>query len=177
MTASQFKSWRGSSLPNNVKSNPIQFAEPVSSDLTRISSAIGQVNSDGVTNPDLGLKIAMGLMEKAENNGTLTSEYEKIIVFLTDGRPMGSLNNENNALTDIGANCQNSASPAYEAMQKGYTVYTIGLGGGDIRLEDEAKLQHWSQCTGGMFMKAKDAAALGSIFDDIYEKVDATISF
>jgi Mg-chelatase subunit ChlD len=177
MTANQFESWRGTRNRNSMQSNPIQFAEPLSSDLSKILGAIDDVNSDGVTNPDLGLKVAMALLQKAEADGTLKSDDEKVIVFLTDGRPRGNLNGVYNDLTDIGTNCQNSASPAFEAMQKGYTIYTIGLGGGDIRDQDEDNLERWAECTGGMYMKAKNADALQGIFDDIYEKVDAKISY
>jgi Mg-chelatase subunit ChlD len=176
-TAAQFESWRGSTNRNSMQSNPIQFVEPLSSNLVKISDAIGDVNSDGVTNPDLGLKVAIALLEKAEADGTLNSDDEKVIVFLTDGRPRGNLNNEYNVLTDIGTDCKNSASPAYVAMQKGYTIYTIGLGGGDIREEDEDNLERWAQCTGGMYMKASDANALEGVFSNIYEKVEAKISY
>ncbi|KAG7340224.1 laminin G domain containing protein [Nitzschia inconspicua] len=177
MTASQFESWRGSNNRNNMRANPIQFVEPMSRDLTRISTAINSVNSDGLTNPNLGLRVAMAMLDQALAAGTLASTDEKVIVFLTDGRPRGALNGAFNDLTDIGTNCQNTASPAFEAMQKGYTIYTIGLGGGDIRPEDEVKLDQWSKCTGGTYMKATNAAALEGIFSDIYDKVEITVSY
>ncbi|KAG7372858.1 outer membrane adhesin like protein [Nitzschia inconspicua] len=177
MTASQFEAWRGSKDRNSMRANPIQFVEPLTKDLTRISTAINSVNSDGVTNPNLGLRVAMAMLDQALAAGTLASTDEKVIVFLTDGRPRGSLNGAVNELTDIGANCQNTASPAHEAMQKGYTIYTIGLGGGDIRAEDEVKLDRWAKCTGGTYAMANNAAALEGIFTDIYKKVDLTVSY
>ncbi|KAG7367668.1 outer membrane adhesin like protein [Nitzschia inconspicua] len=177
MTAAQFEAWRGSKNRNSMRANPIQFVEPLTKDLARISTAINSVNSDGLTNPNLGLRVAMAMLDQALAAGTLASTDEKVIVFLTDGRPRGSVNGVLNQLTDIGANCQNTASPAYEAMQKGYTIYTIGLGGGDIRPQDEANLERWSTCTGGVYLKANNAGALEGIFSEIYDKVDSVVSY
>lgn len=87
MTASEFESWRGSSSRNSMKSNPIQFVEPMSYDTNLIKTAIGNVNSDGLTNPDLGLKVAMDHLDKEANS----LDGEHVIVFLTDGRPRGTL--------------------------------------------------------------------------------------
>lgn len=68
-------------------------------------------------------------------------------------------------------NCDNANSPAFAALQKGYKIYAVGLGGVDIRLEDEDKLEHWVECTGGMYKKAEDADALASVYTEIYEDV------
>jgi Mg-chelatase subunit ChlD len=177
MTAAEFEKWRGKTKRNEASSNPIQFVEPLSGDLNKISTAIGNVNSNGVTNPDLGLKVAIELLEQAADDGILAPKDQKVIVFLTDGAPKGSLNGVSNALTDIGSNCRNSASPAFEAKQKGYIIYAVGLGGGDMEKDDEEKLERWAECTGGMYMKAVDADALEVIFVEIQEKVEALVSY
>jgi hypothetical protein len=74
-------------------------------------------------------------------------------------------------MTDIGINCDNAASPAFDAMQKGYSIYTIGLGGGDIRSVDEEMMKRWAKCTGGVYKQADSANALANVYDEIYKLV------
>ncbi|KAG7372857.1 cytochrome c [Nitzschia inconspicua] len=167
LTSAQFELQRGSQSRNSMQINPIQFSEPMTKDMALVKKAIGTVNSDGLTNPDLGLKVAMDLLDK----GATSVDGERVIVFLTDGQPRGTSNGRVNSLTDIGVNCDKVTSPAYAAMQKGYKIYAVGLGGGDIRPEDEARLQRWAQCTGGTYQKATNAAALAGIYDKIYSDV------
>jgi hypothetical protein len=145
MTAAQFVAMQGTGLRNDVQSNPIQFVEPISSDLNKISTAVGHLNSKGSANPDLGLMVAMALLEQAEANGTFGPNDRKVIVFLADGKPVGTNNNSTynggtNALTDIGVNCDKSSSPAFEAKRRGYVICTVGLLGGDMQPADEAKM-------------------------------------
>jgi hypothetical protein len=182
MTSAEFEAMRGTEARNKLAINPIQFVEPISSDLNMISTAIDSANSNGATNPDLGLKVAMALLDQAVADGTLGPNDEKVILFLADGRPMGGSNNSTynggaNALTDIGSTCSNTLSPAFEAKTKGYIIYTVGLLGGDMRAEDEAKMTRWANCTGGTHMSAQNAFSLSSVFDNVYKKVETLVSY
>jgi Ca-activated chloride channel family protein len=111
-----------------------------------IISHIGQVDSSGNTNLDVGLASSIGLLAN--------SSAVKVIIFLTDG--VGSY-------IPSGA----AGSQADLAKSKGIMIFTIGLGQSANRII----LKEIAEVTGGEYYSAPDASSLTGIYQNIYSKI------
>ncbi|MHA2030954.1 MAG: VWA domain-containing protein, partial [Candidatus Kariarchaeaceae archaeon] len=91
----------------------IDFTYGLSQDFTTLNNSIDAVDSSGGTNLNVGLFAAIAMLDANSRVG----QSSEIIIFLTDGQgfytPSGS-----------------PGSPADEAADKDYTIYSIGLGPG-----------------------------------------------
>lgn len=119
------------------------------------------VNEDGTA---IGMAISVGLNRLKKSDAA-----SRIMVLVTDG--------------DNNAGAINPATASALAADMGVKIYTIGVGTdqtiipvnvfGQIRYQraegglNEALLQEIAQTTGGQYYRAKDAAGLNQIFDNI----------
>jgi len=124
-------------------------SEPLTTDFQKVKDFIDSGGAFGGTNLDAGLNEAIKLLDEG---GRATSS--KYIIFLTDGEgdytPSGS-----------------PGSPTDDAKDKGYVIYTIGLGEG----VDETILQEIADVTGGKYLLASDASVLDSVFSEIFQEI------
>ena len=124
-------------------------SEPLTTDFQKVKDFIDSGGAFVGTNLDAGLNEAIKLLDEG---GRATSS--KYIIFLTDGQgdytPSGS-----------------PGSPADDAKNKGYVIYTIGLGEG----VDETILQEIADVTGGKYLLASDASVLDSVFSEIFQEI------
>eukprot|EP00529_Nitzschia_sp_RCC80_P010909 CAMPEP_0113474066 /NCGR_PEP_ID=MMETSP0014_2-20120614/18383_1 /TAXON_ID=2857 /ORGANISM="Nitzschia sp." /LENGTH=621 /DNA_ID=CAMNT_0000366883 /DNA_START=367 /DNA_END=2232 /DNA_ORIENTATION=+ /assembly_acc=CAM_ASM_000159 len=162
--------------------NPIQFVTTMTSDLDKIKEASHYINDNGWTNPDLGMMVSVETMRRGVNDEAEDESSEKVIIFLTDGRPQGQVGRRGhqNQLTPIGTECDQG--PAAAAKSNGYTIYTIGLGqigtsSTSMRTQDEENLRQWAECTGGEYLAARTADDLTTVYDAIFDKIKAKNSY
>lgn len=123
----------------------IDLSVSLTNDFTFLKSQIDKIDSEGGTDLNVGLAKAIDIL----NTDTRTGDSAKVIIFLTDG--IGSY----------------SSSTAQAAAQKGYKIYTIGLG----NYLDPAPLQDMATITGGKYYSSPDAENLQAIFNDIFVQV------
>ncbi|MDI9624683.1 MAG: vWA domain-containing protein [Methanothermobacter sp.] len=124
-------------------------SEPLTNDFQKVKNFIDTGGAFGGTDLDIGLNEAIRLLDEGGRTNS-----SKFIIFLTDGEgyytPSGSL-----------------GSPADDAKNKGYIIYTIGLGD----YVDETILQEIANVTGGKYLHATDASVLDSIFSEIFQEI------
>ncbi|MFX1241351.1 MAG: VWA domain-containing protein [Promethearchaeota archaeon] len=122
-------------------------------DFTTLKNRIDLIDSSGGTNLNAGLLGAIAMLDANPRVGPSS----EIIIFLTDGwssyyTPSGS-----------------PGSPADDAANKGYVIYSIGLQGDDPI--NFAPLQDMADATGGEYYSAPSPENLDEIYDAIYEEI------
>lgn len=123
----------------------VDFSVPLTSNFSKIISRLRDINSEGGTNLNVGLRGAIDLLNLDQREGAI-----KVIIFLTDG--VGDYTSPNDPTSPISA-----------AIRNNYIVYTIGLGD----KIDESILTEIADVTGGRYIHAKDAESLISVFEEI----------
>lgn len=139
---------------------------PLTLDHELIRQSLGEVGAESVNEDGtaIGMAISVGLNRLKKSDAA-----SRIMVLVTDG--------------DNNAGAINPATASELAKDMGVKIYTIGVGSdqtiipvnvfGQIRYQqaegglNEALLQEIAQTTGGQYYRAKDAAALNQIFDNI----------
>ncbi len=126
----------------------VDFSVPLTSNFSKVISRLRDINSEGGTNLNVGLRAAIDLLSANNREGI------KVIVFLTDG---------------VGDYIppSNPSSPLREAIENGYIIYTIGLGD----KVDDSVLKEIADVTGGRYIHASDALSLLSVFEEIRTEV------
>ncbi|AAM03700.1 TPA: VWA domain-containing protein [Methanosarcina acetivorans] len=122
----------------------IDFSLPLTNDFPLVKTNIDSVDSSGSTNLNVGLEEAIDILDANPR----TENSVEVIIFLTDGQ--GTYLH----------------STAQEAADKGYVIYSIGLGG-----VNPTPLQDMATTTGGAYYSSPDATSLQAIFDDIFSEV------
>ncbi|MFX1274138.1 MAG: VWA domain-containing protein [Promethearchaeota archaeon] len=131
----------------------IDFTFGLSNDFDDIDGVkywIDEVDADGGTNLDIGLNESIDMLDDNSRVGP----SKEVIIFLTDG--IG-------AYTPSGT----TGSPADAAADKGYIIYSIGLGDDPI----EENLEDMADATGGTYYPSPSAENLDEIYDAIYEEI------
>ncbi|MBP1909297.1 VWA domain-containing protein [Methanolobus bombayensis] len=126
----------------------IDFFESLSDDFSHIKDRIDDVDSSGGTNLDVGLTKSIELLDSNPRSGASA----EVIIFLSDGQ--GTYYH----------------STAQDAADKGYTIYSIGLGGS----APDADLVDMANTTGGKFYSSPTAENLDDIYQDIYSEIAAS---
>ena len=128
----------------------VDFAEPLTDDFDWIKSRIDNIDADGGTNLDLGLRAAIDLIE---TGGRESDEVTRAIIFLTDGdgdyTPFGEHGSQVNRAKDLGIR-----------------ICTIGLGDAPIA----EILTDMAENTGCQYFSAPTAESLQSIFQILAPK-------
>jgi Mg-chelatase subunit ChlD len=131
----------------------IDFTFPLTSDSASTKNNIGNIDSSGDTNLDVGLNAAISV----HDSNTRTNPSSKAIIFLSDGEenytPSGSI-----------------GSPVDVARSKGYKIYSIGLNIQPGSIE-EAHLKDISIASGGQYYFPPTAENLQAAFDDIFQSI------
>jgi Ca-activated chloride channel family protein len=122
----------------------LDFAKGLSDNFTFIKNWVDNVDSSGGTNLDVGLINSISMLD---NTGQAVSA--KVIVFLSDGS--GTY----------------SHAYAQSAADKGYVIYSIGLGSS----VNTVPLIDMATTTGGQYYSAPTAANLDAIYQEIYSEV------
>lgn len=124
-------------------------SEPLTNNFQKVKDFIDSGGAFDGTDLDVGLNEAIKLLDEGGR-----ANSKKVIIFLTDGygyyTPSGS-----------------PGSPADDAKNKGYIIYTIGLGSS----VDETILQEIADVTGGKYLPATDASVLDSVFNEILGEI------
>jgi len=125
----------------------IDFSQSLTDNFDLAKQRIDEINSSGGTNLNVGLEESINILDA----GARTTSNQAII-FLTDGcgtyTPSGQ-----------------GGSQADRAADAGYTIYTIGLGGG----VNDNILQEIAGVTGGKYYFASDTSVLNSVYQQIAE--------
>ncbi|MGQ9601064.1 MAG: VWA domain-containing protein [Candidatus Bipolaricaulia bacterium] len=124
--------------------NDIDFIQPLTSDLERVTSKIEQVDASGATSLNVGLSAAIDEFIRGR------PEAKKVIIFLTDGDGTYTFSGQPGA-------------PASLARQKGIVIYAIGLGSEPV----QRKLEDMASATGGRYYLVPTAEDLKQIYDEI----------
>ncbi len=127
----------------------VMGTQPLTNNFTRVKNFISNIDAYGGTNLNAGLIGAIGLLDAGKNPSATHA-----IVFLTDGT--GSYTPSGQA-----------GSPADDAKNKGYVIYSVGLGSGVYA----SHLQDMATATGGQYFFAANASALDPIFDAIFQQI------
>lgn len=131
----------------------IQSQTPaLTSNFAQAINVVNQGTPGGTTDMSLALRTSIALLDGDTNT------VDKFIILISDGY----WNEGNNPLTDP------TAVP--DAVTKGYTIYTIGLGSS----VDVATMQAIATNTGGQYYSAPDATALNDIYNDIFQQITTT---
>ncbi len=127
----------------------VNFAYGLMSDfdgVTGLKARIGQVDSSGGTNLNVGLNAAIAMLDSNSRSG----DSAEVIVFLTDG--VGSYTYSGNP-----------GSPADNAAGKGYIIFSIGLGSAS-----SGPLEDMADTTGGAYFSSANASNLQAIYESIF---------
>lgn len=123
--------------------------QPLSNNFAQVKTFISNIDASGGTDLDAGLSGAIGLLDTGGRTGA-----SHVIIFLTDGvgdyTPSGT-----------------PGSYADEAANKGYIIYSVGLGSGVVTSD----LTDMATATGGQYYFAADASALDPIFTSIFQQI------
>jgi Mg-chelatase subunit ChlD len=127
----------------------IRFAQPLDTNLTFVQSLLTSTHffPNGQTNISGAIAQAISMLDAETRMGS-----SKVIVLLTDGYQVPTGTFDNNVVI--------------AAANKGYRVYTVGLGNHDVAL-----LQSIANDTGGLYLDAPVAAEIETAFEVIYEEV------
>ncbi|MHA2103877.1 MAG: vWA domain-containing protein [Candidatus Hodarchaeales archaeon] len=129
----------------------IDFTYGLSQNFTKLKEKIDEVDYSGGTNLNVGLWNAIYMLDA----NTRTEPSSEVIIFLTDGQ---------GSYTPSG----NPGSPADDAANKGYVIYSIGLG---LGLPWNLSLVDMATATGGLYYSAPTSDNLQEIYEDIYEEI------
>ncbi len=131
----------------------IDFTYGLTNDFTALKNQIDNVDSSGDTNLNVGLNAAIAMLD----TNTRVEDSAEVIIFLTDGQGI---------YTPSGV----PGSPADNAANKGYVIYSIGLAmvSGSPA---EVNLIDMADATGGMYYSAPTAENLQTVFDEILETI------
>jgi Ca-activated chloride channel family protein len=110
---------------------------------------INQVDASGGTNLNVGLWEAIDMLD----NNPRSNESVEVIIFLTDGQ---------GTYTPSGY----SGSPADDASDKGYVIYSIGLGAAS-----SGPLIDMAAATNGLYYNSPNATNLQEVYDEIYDEI------
>lgn len=144
----------------------IDISAPLTNDFDKVKTKINEVGAYGGTDPDLGIKASIGILQ-----ASALPAARRAILLLTDGEP---------STGKTYTKCSDYGSPAKDAANKGYKIYSVGLGSDAavIPLQDMAK------CTNGLYIPSASAADLSAVFTDLFDEVldstsplDVTASF
>jgi Ca-activated chloride channel family protein len=124
----------------------IDFTYGLTQDFTTLKTQIGNVDSSGGTNLNVGLNAAIVMLDANTRVGTSS----EVIIFLSNGA---------GTYTYSG----NPGSPADNAASKGYVIYSIGLGSSPA----VGSLTDMANTTGGKYFSAPTAGNIQAIFDEI----------
>lgn len=127
----------------------IDFTQPLSYDFPLVKSKIDAVDSLGGTDLNVGLNGAIGVMDA----NTRTETSSEVIIFLSNGGGTYTY--------------ASSGGPASDAANKGYVIYSIGLGLSPA----EGPLIDMATATGGKYYSAPTADNLDAIFNEIYTEI------
>jgi hypothetical protein len=135
----------------------LNFTYGLTNDFTTLKAQIDTVDSDGGSDPDLGLEHAISMLDA----NTRVEDSVKIIIFFSDGDPSP----EQGTYTPSGFN----GSYTDEAASKGYLIFSIYLvvegGSGEENLMDMAL------GTGGVYYSSPTMGNLEAIFNLILETI------
>lgn len=137
----------------------IRQQQNLTNNFTQAQNVVNQNTPGGFTNGALALETSIGMLDA----DSVLEPYQKFIILLTDGefnRPTtGTANSAALAQADI-------------AAEKGYKIFTIGLGSG----VDPLILGQIADKTGGSYYFAASATALDSIYDEIFQAITQVAS-
>ena len=135
----------------------IRQQQNLTNNFTQAKNVVNQNTPSGNTNGALALRTSIGILDA----DSVLEPYQKFIILLTDGE----FNEPSNA---------NSAALAQAdiAADKGYKIFTIGLGSG----VNPSILGQIANRTGGSYYFAANATALDSIYDDIFQVITQVAS-
>jgi Mg-chelatase subunit ChlD len=132
----------------------IQSSQPLTNNFATVKSTIDSGYAGGTTNMELAIATSIAQLD----TDTLTPSGQKFIILLTDGQ------------WNTGSDPLTAPDATPDAVTKGYTIYTIGLGSG----VDATLLQNIADATGGKYYFATDANALNDIYTNIYKDITTT---
>ena len=124
----------------------IDFTYGLSSSFVTLKNQIGNVDSSGGTNLNVGLNAAINMLNPPD------PAKAEAIIFLTDG---------------VGTYTYDPGNPVHQAVLNGYAIYSIGLGAG----HNPAPLIDMATATGGQYFNAPTAANLQAIFNAIFTQI------
>jgi secreted protein with Ig-like and vWFA domain len=123
----------------------IDFTQALTSNFADAKSSVNGVNREGNTDLSIGLAEAINILDA----NTKTEKSAEVIIFLSDGEG------------------DYSHAIAQSAADKGYTIYSIGLGDS----VNVTNLEDMSTTTGGTYYSAPTAETLDVIFNNILTEV------
>jgi hypothetical protein len=136
-----FNTWNTTVQKFSSLTNPTNF--------TLLNNTINaSISANDNTNLNVGLNQSILTLD----NDPRVGQSSKIIIFLTDGLQTSGTYDPNIAVT---------------AGQKGYAIYSIGLGSG----VDTSLLQAMATSSSGKYYSSPTVANLTSVYNDIYQSI------
>lgn len=113
--------WNGEyEIGDNRGTNQAQVVSDFSSDYSDLKTAVTGLHASGATAADYGLNLAQAVIDGDANLSGADPEYQKVVVFFTDGEP-----NHYNGFDATVA--EDAVDAAYSLKQDGVTIYTVGV--------------------------------------------------
>ena len=107
-------------IGDNWGTNQAQVVSDFSSDYSDLKTAVNGLHASGATAADYGLDLAQAVIDGEANLSGADPEYQKVVVFFTDGEP--------NHYSGFDATvAEDAVDAAYSLKQDGVTIYTVGV--------------------------------------------------